>query len=472
MKKISIFLLAISSLFALSCDADFEKVNTDPNNPLVVPAHLLLGNTIRRTQVALYTVQQGGDMGLCWAQQWSKVQYNNEEQYIPRRAVIDNIWDDLYANVIYDAKVMNATAVQEGNTNLQGISLVMQANAFQILTDLFGPVPFTEAGVKGNLKPKYDSQKDVYAGIISMLTQADVLLAQDAGAIPATSDLIYAGDAKKWRKLANSLKLKALIRISKTTGVNNAAAIQTLVSAGNLMTSNDDSAQIYNLPALADANPIFAGLDGRLEYKVSSVLVDKMETYNDPRLAVFAKPVGTAFVGNIPGDESLNYSGTSAIGAFYNSMTLPGVIMSYAQVEFLLAESANEGYITGDNAVALEHFQKGIIANFLFNGLTVDEAKTYATQTSLSFAVTSTGRKIIGEQVWLALYGQGFEAWTEWRRTGFPLLVPVLDAAQPSIPSRLYYASNENSVNQANYTAAVATLTGGDKLTSRLWWMN
>ncbi len=473
MKKISIFLLAIISSITLSCDKDFEEVNTDPNNPQVVPAHLLLANTIRQTQNATYNIQQGGDMGLCWAQHWSKVQYNSEEQYIPRRGAIDNVWDVLYSGVIYDAKVMNALATKEGNTNLEAISLVMQANAFQILTDLYGPVPFSEAGIKGNLKPKYNSQQEVYTGILAMLTKADGLLTSDSGDVPSTSDLVYAGDVSKWRKLANSLKLKALIRISKASGINNAADIQSLVSAGNLMTSNSDSALIYNLDAgSTDANPIYQGLDGRLEYKVSSVLVDEMETLDDPRLEVFAKPVGSSFVGNVPGVESLNYSGTSAIGAFYNNKTLPGVILSYAQVEFLLAEAANEGFISGGNTEAVSHFNKGIESNFLFNGLTSADATTYFSQPSLQFATTPSGRVIIGTQVWLALYGQGFEAWTEWRRTGVPALLPVANAAIPSIPSRLYYAVNEASVNQSNYSAAVSTLTGGDKLTSRLWFMN
>ena len=87
-------------------------------------------------------MQQGGDMGMCWAQQVSKVQYNDEERYIPRRGAIDAIWSTLYASVISDAKSMYTLAEAEGNTNIMGISLVLQANAFQILTDLYGPIPF------------------------------------------------------------------------------------------------------------------------------------------------------------------------------------------------------------------------------------------------------------------------------------------------------------------------------------------
>ena len=144
MKKISILFVALIGLFSASCDKDFETVNIDPNNPTAVPSHLLLGNIIRVNQNVIYGMQQGGDMGMCWSQQVSKVQYNDEERYIPRRAAIDGVWSSLYASVISDAKSMYTLAEAEGNTNIMGISLVLQANAYQILTDLYGPIPYTE----------------------------------------------------------------------------------------------------------------------------------------------------------------------------------------------------------------------------------------------------------------------------------------------------------------------------------------
>lgn len=469
MKKISIFLFAIIGMFSVSCDQGFEEINTDPNRPSEVPAHLLLANTIRQTQSALYNVQQGGDMGMCWAQQWSKVQYNDEERYIPRRGAIDNVWNVLYTTVIYDAKFMQDLAVSQGNTNLEAISLIVQANAFQILTDLYGPVPFSEAGIKGNLKPKYDSQEEVYDGILAMLTRADALLASGSGEVPSTSDLVYAGDTGKWKILANSLKLKALMRISNVRNVN--AELQALVNSGNLMTSNADSANIFNLEAPDAQNPFRATLATRLEYKASTVLVSAMEALLDPRLGVFANPVGTSFVGNIPGDESLDYAGTSAVGDFYNRATLPGVILSYAQVELYLAEAAIEGKISGGLTESRTHFKNGIFANFEFNGLSAADANTYFAQTGLNYTDALSGSPVIGTQMWLALYGQGFEAWTEWRRTKFPALSPVMNADVATIPSRLFYSTVSETTNQANFAAAVSTIVGGNELTSKVWWM-
>lgn len=474
MKKISILFIALISIFTTtSCDKDFDEVNTDPNRPTEVPAYLLLGSIIRVNQNAIYGMQQGGDMGMCWAQHVSKVQYNNEERYIPRRVAIDAIWDALYASVISDAKSMYTLGEQQGNSNIQGISLVLQANAFQILTDLYGPIPFSQVFEPGNVQPAYDSQEQVYAGILAMLDQADAIIATGTGDVPASADLVYGGDMSKWRKLANSLKLKALMRISQAPGVNNAAEIQAVVNAGHLMTSNADSAQLIYLAAQPDANPIYETIvfGVRSEYKVSSVLVDNLEALNDPRLPVYAqKNSGGIYKGNEPGVEHAgNYNDYSALGTKYLDPTLPGVILSYAQVELYLAEAANEGYISGGNAAAVDHYHKGIAANFEFNGI-AGEAAAYIAQPGLAFSDTSAGRVQIGTQMWLALYGQGFEAWAEWRRTKQPSLQPVFEAAVPTIPNRLFYPTSEPLLNRASYNAAVATIPGGDELTSTIWW--
>jgi len=204
MKKISIFLLAMASFISVSCDKDFAEINEDPNRPVEVPGHLLLGNMIRINQNLIYNAQAGGDMGICWSQQWSKVQYNDEERYIPRRGVIDGVWSGLYTQVLNESLEVERLANLEGNSNLKGMAIVLRANAFQILTDLYGPIPFSEALNKDISQPKYDSQEVVYAGIISLLDQADAILASGSGTVPASSDLVYGGDASKWRKLANA----------------------------------------------------------------------------------------------------------------------------------------------------------------------------------------------------------------------------------------------------------------------------
>jgi hypothetical protein len=477
MKKISIFIFAVFALISASCDKDFEEVNTDPNNPTKVPAHLLLGNILRVNQNAIYGMQQGGDMGMCWAQHLSKVQYNDEERYIPRRASIDGVWNALYASVISDAKSMKTLAEKEENKNLQAISLVIQANAFQILTDLYGPIPFKDVFKSGVLKPSYDTQEVVYTGIIDMLTEADALFAAASSTetVVTTSDILYGGNVTKWKKLANSLKLKALMRISNK--VNVSSQVQALVNSGNLMSSITDSAELSYLAAQPDANPIYETIvfGTRTEYKMSSVFINKLNSYTDPRLPIMAaKNNAGLYVGNIPGQENpSNYLGFSSLGSLYLTPTLKGVMLSYAQVEFYLAEAASRGLISGGITESLVHYNKGIEANFAFNGLSSTAAAAYAALPNVTYTNAGGAKNNIGDQMWISLFGQGFEAWTEWRRTGVPALLPVVNAAEPTIPKRLYYESNEISLNKENYNAGVGLLgAGGDNLSTPIWWMN
>ena len=143
--------IASLAFTVVSCDKDFEEINTSPNSSQTTDPNLLLSSAITVTQNTLYNAQVGGDMGLCWAQHWSKVQYNDEERYIPRRALMNALWTNLYSGVIAEAKSAYTFAGEDGNTNLQAAALVMQANAFQILTDVYGPVPFSQAVVPGNV---------------------------------------------------------------------------------------------------------------------------------------------------------------------------------------------------------------------------------------------------------------------------------------------------------------------------------
>lgn len=472
MKRIIYLFIASMAFVAVSCDKDFEEINTSPNSPSSTDPNLLLSTAITATQNTMYNAQVGGDMGLCWAQHWSKVQYNDEEKYIPRRALMNSVWTSLYAGVIAESKSAYDLAVEAGNTNLQGISLVLQANAFQILTDVYGPVPFSEAVVPGNVRPKHDSQEEVYDGILDLLDRAEVLFASGTGDFTSSADLVYGGDVTKWRKFAASLKLKALMRISKKRNVS--ADVQSLVASGLLMSSNSDSAELAYTASQPDANPIYETIvyGNRNEYKVSSVLVSTLNSLIDPRLPIFAKTNNAGlYVGNTPGVENPgNYNGFSSPGNKYLDPTLPGVFLSYAQVQFYLAEAANEGIIPGGVTQAKVHYVNGIEANFQFNGL--GSASVYVSNPSVDFSSQSEAREKIGTQMWLALYGQGIEAWTEWRRTGYPALSPVANAAIAQIPSRFYFSTDSQNYNQVNYAAASATLSNGDTMLSNVWWMN
>ena len=476
MKKINIILYTfLSFVLFTGCDKGFEEFNVDPNNSTVVPAHLLLGGPQKKYMNIMYSVQYGGDMGACWAQQWSKVQYNDEARYVPRRGVIDDIWDVMYADVISESKAMYDLAGAEGNNSLKGAGLVMQAVAYQTLVDLYGPIPFTEAIDGNNLQPAYDSESLVYEGIIQMLSDASTLLASGKGTITSSSDLFYGGNVSNWIKLANSLKFRALMRISSTKNVM--VDLQALM--GKMFTSNADNAQISYLSTQPDANPIWETIvDGnRAEYKINSVMVEMLTSLNDDRLAVYAgenasgnivgKPSGFGVQTTLPNEDlGYTYANISPLGEKYLTATLPGVLMSYSQLALLIAQAANEGYITGGITSAQEWYQEGIKASFDFNGIS---SVDYLAQSSIGFSTKADARIKIATQEWIALFGQGFESWTEWRRNKIPVLAPAAESLIDQIPSRLFYPTTEPSLNKENYEAGVQTI-GSDNLTAPLFW--
>ena len=476
MKKINIILYTFLSLAIFTgCDRGFEELNVDPNNSTVIPAHLLLGGPQRIFMNTMYEAGYGGDMGACWAQQWSKVQYNDEARYVPRRTVIDAIWNNIYTNVIAESKAMYNLAQEEDNNSLKGAGLVMQAVGYQTLVDFFGPIPFTEAINPDILQPAYDDETVVYEGILTMLTEASTLLASGNGTITATSDLFYGGDVSKWLKLANSLKFRALMRISSQRNV--ASELQALV--GKMFTSNADNAQISYLTAAPDANPIWETIvdDNGAEYKINSVIVEILNDLNDPRLAVYAgknasgnilgKPSGFGVATTIPNEAlGYTYANISPLGDKYLAATLPGVLMSYSQLSFLIAQAANEGLISGGLAMASKKYKQGITASFEFNGL---NSANYLAQLGIDITSQSDARIKIATQEWIALFGQGFESWTEWRRNKIPALTPAAESDIDQIPSRFYYPKTEPSLNKDNYDAGVVKL-GADNLTSPLFW--
>jgi len=475
MKRFKIItILFFSFLVTVSCDSDFEEINKDPNNPLAVPSDLLIPGIARAAQNRSYSTFTGGDMGACWSQQFSKVQYNDEERYIPRQSVISAVWNDYYSVVIADADAMYNIAEAEGNNNMMGVALTLQAYGYAFLTDVYGAIPFTEAitADEGNIAPAYDSQETVYTGIFAMLDQA-ISLFGTGGTINATNDIIYGGNANLWKKFASSLKFRALMRASGKMDV--ASQLQALVSAGNLFISNAEDAKLVYLGADPSANPLYESIvfGTRGEWKVNSVMVDILANDNDPRLKVYAglneddvyrgKPSG--FV-DVPNDD-YNYTNVSPLGDFYLRPELPGFFISNPELKFLMAEAVTKNYISGDaNALYIE----AITASLDFNEVPSGEQNSFMALKALS-TTQATALEQIATQNWIALFSQGVESWNEWRRTGYPALSPAFEADLNVIPSRYNYPTSEASVNKTNYEAAVST-QGPDNLTTPVWWMN
>jgi hypothetical protein len=467
----------LSCLLVFSCTQDFEEINTNPNGPITVPAVLLIPSLAEGTMDILYSTFNGGDMGSCWAQHWAKVQYNDEERYKPRATQFDAIWNGLYAGTIQDANIMYTLAVSESNENLQGVALVMKAYAFSVLTDIFGDIPYSQAlkAQEGINLPAYDTQEEVYTALLAMLDDANDLFSADGGTIDATSDIVYGGDHTKWQKFANALKFRLLMRMSNRADFSLEADLQEIVDDRAIFSSNDDEAKLVYLAAAPNNNPVNASIVGgnRAEYKVNKVLVDLLISTGDPRLEVYAQPnTDDEYRGkpsgiiDVPSDE-WSYDNISPIGEPYIAAEAPAYFVSYAEQELLIAEAAKRGLITGGDAVAEIHYDNGVLASMDANGIDAATAASYLTGNGYSAV---NGETLIQMEKWVALYGQGIEAWTEWRRTQIPALTPALEGAIAEIPSRYQYPPTEQALNGTNYDAAVA-VQGADLLTTKVWWM-
>lgn len=481
------YALAMASTVALvtACTSDFEEINKNPNGPVEIPSHLFLPSMIEATADQYYSTFLGGDMGSCWIQHWAKIQYNDEERYNPRVTSINNWWNLLYARPLEDAKQMHDLAVSEGNQKIRGVALIWSAYVYSMLTDSYGDIPYTQAlkAKEGNTAPAYDRQQDIYPALIDSLESAVTYL-EGAGSIPAAQDIMYAGNDTKWIKFANSLRFRLLMRMSAKVDVG--AELQAIATEGNVFTSNDDNAQLNYLGQNPNANPIWNTVvfTTRLEWRINETLVTVLNDLGDPRLNVYGQPNNVGDIrGAAPGIEEpttngYDFNNTSLFGEYFLQPTTPAVFMDFAELNFLMAEAAKKGDIAGGDVAAAEYYNAGVAASFdTYNGFTNEDgsvismvAAAYLSNAGVAYN-PATALEQIGTQKWIALFGQGVEAFAEWRRTGFPVLSPAVDPIGISeIPSRYTYPSDEQNFNKSNYTAASAAI-GGDELTTKVWWM-
>jgi len=477
MKKILIIFLAIVTTgFFNSCDKDFGEINKTGDNPEFVPSSMLIGTAVRAAMNTIYSTFNGSEIGENWVQHNALTDYNNPDRYRPRVTSMDGVWNQLYY-AASQANQMEELAVVEDNSVNQGVAKVIKAYCFLMITDLYGDVPFSEAltgASEGNFNPVYDAQEDVYDGVFAMLDAAIPQLA-GSGTIDPNMDILYGGDATKWNKFAHSLKFRALMRISSKRDVS--SELQALVDSKMLFSSNADEAKLVYTSASPEANPLFETIvdQGRDEHKLSATFVNHMIDFSDPRLPIMASPVDgetDVYVGKPNGFEQspldgYNAADVSGIGALYLEATAPAYLVSYTELLLLEAEAAEKGYITGVTAQA--KYEAAIVNSMTENG--VSDYESYMADTRVAYSAADA-LKQIGQQKWIILFCQGFEAWTEWRRTGYPELTMAVDPLDnvAAIPSRLKYESTEVSVNGVNYKAAVAA-QGPDELTTKIWWL-
>ncbi len=485
MNKLNIFLVAlILSMVTISCTKDFEEINTNNNAPEKVTPQLLLPD-IQRDMIN-QVLGEGWGIGNIVIQHTAKNQFVNEDRYL--WGEINGIWNTTYSK-LRDIQNIIIAAESTNDNGTKAVALIMRAWMFSLITDAYGDVPYSEAikAKDGIFYTKYDSQEAVYAGILADLKEANQLLGSTSGIVGG--DLIYAGNLSKWRKLANALRVRYLVRISnKKSPAAELTEIINNASANPLFVGNEDNATYTFRATAPDQFPLFSARSGSFnEFRASKFMLDTLVSLSDPRLTIYfratPKTEGTAnpeYIGIPNGlDETISqdYAGgaenQSRISDIYyeNAVTTQGlsiakgVIMTYAELQFLLAEAVAKGWITGE---ANTYYQAGINASFGFYGLTTPSNYMDKSEVKLTSNADDNLKKI-GFQKWISFFYQGMEAWFDWRRTKIPTLKPAISNQNGGkIPVRFIYPIIEQGLNGPNRLEAVSR-QGGDDINTLMW---
>ncbi len=467
MKK---YLLLITSVVILSCasDNDFELLNKDPNNPTQVSAEALFTSATKSLFDQMESTNVNTNIFRLLSQYWTETTYIDESNYdFNTRNIPQNHWGEMYRDVLYDLKNAKANASTDKQ---KGMITVLEVYTWQQLVDTFGDIPYTNAlQGKEEPTPAYDDDAVIYTNLLVRINSAITLLnASDAGFTGA--DIIYGGNIEKWKKLANSVKLKIAMRMADADNTTIAqTAAQEAVSAG-VFTSNDDNATLAYQNSTPNTNPLWVDLvqSNRSDFVVANTIVDYMNTLEDPRRATyFDNNLGAGiYTGGTYGDNN-TFSVYTHIGDRMYDPTFRGVLLDYAEVSFLLAEARERNYTVGGTAES--HYTDGITASMLDWGVESSDINDYLANPAVNYTTaTGTWRQKIGFQFWLAMYNRGFEGWCIYRKYDAPRMNTAVISGLP-VPNRYTYPLNEPTLNAINYQAA-ATAIGGDLQATKVFW--
>lgn len=486
--KIILGVIAAGMLFS-SCNKDFKEVNTNPNTLPETRPELLLESAI----YAVRTANQSREHRLIHEMMQVHVTVSNSDEihrYIIRPSESDYMWNVWYPQLtnikeVYEsAKKLSVLPNQTYNLSYMGISRVLEAWVMSLITDTYGNVPYTEAnrGKTDNIfQPKFDDQKSIYDSLFVRLEEANTLLAQNL-ALPTAlmaRDPLFAGDLAKWRKFGNSLYLRLLLRASGRAESNAAAKIlqmlQTTPANYPIMASNAESAilRFTTTAPYVSAFNTYRDFDFNGENGLSEFFINTLNTWADPRLTKWASTVASAYVGIPSGYAPGNQQDRqSAYLAALKNEPLTGNILSYAEVQFMLAEAAVKGYA---NAASAKTFYENGVNNAITNwGLTVPVGHLLKPSILWNDLETTAQKmeKII-TQKYFTFFFTDFQSWFEHRRTGYPVL-PAGPGLQNGgiMPTRFVYPVSVQSLNKVNYDAAVAGMGGPDDMHTKVWWDN
>lgn len=482
MRKI-LFICAAS--LALGACGKFGDTNVSPTQLTVASTKALLTNSLQSFNDLILGNTAASRLGSLYVQHLAEGPYPGPSLYSDRNLSFATWYTGPLYNLETIIKYNNeGSAAANGNgskDNQIAVARILKSYLYILMTDRYGDLPYSKA-LKGNeaFAPAYDKQQDIYTGVFKELAEAVAQIKEAESKV--VGDVLLNGDMAAWKRFANTLRMVMALRLSKADPAKGKAEYAAALAAGVISSNAQNISYKFLAGDPNNYNPWYNNysVSNRNDYAISKTMTDYMNPKSDPRLKVYAEPLaGGAIIGlpygrnaavNIPAAYSrIGIAFGGPTGAAGQGAPIP--IYNYAQVLFMQAEAAKIGYTgTVDDAAAKTFYEAAIKASWEQYG--VYNAAAYATYIALPEVAydPATGYQKIMTEKWVHMYLNGWEAWSDWRRTGFPALTKAQDAVDSrGIPFRIGYPTNEATLNGDNYKAAVATL-GTDDNYAKIWW--
>ncbi|WP_316820438.1 SusD/RagB family nutrient-binding outer membrane lipoprotein [Pedobacter gandavensis] len=486
--KYKTILVLFASLLA-ACTKDFEEINTNPNSPETTNTEFLMSEVVLSTAYA-YQENAVGRRPASAARYLTLVRNTGYDLF--DWGPVD--WDDIYARLSVNKTFME-TAQKRSENQYVAIGKIIKAFNFGYLTDLYGDMPYYQAlkSKENNvIYPEYDQQQLIYPDLLKELREANDLLKGSIPEINAKADVMFKGKALQWRKFANTLRLRMLLRISKNyaSAYTEMQEILNDKAAFPIFESSADNAEIPYLGNLASyswpGGPLAMIDFDYQKTKVSKELVDRLVQRNDPRLGVWVEPVKNTtgstvdpnkYVGvpNAIDAPSAYNGGEDHVSLFSSSFfrknggssnpLLKASLVTYTELCFILAEAMQKGRLTVPGETAESMYYKAIKESMTSYSLTAPPS--YYEQAIVKY---DGSQEQLITQKWMAMLFKGAEGWFDQRRTGYPAFVTGPLAAGRGIPKRYVFPDSESAKNKQNYQKAVSVF-GADKESTLMWYL-
>lgn len=494
----SSFIICLLVAITAGCSKDdLLDLNEDTKNPKEVSGEFLFSNAQKELSDQMASTNVNWNILKLWSQYWTETSYPDESQYnLTSRNIPAQVWTAYYRNTLGNLNRSKQLMTSQAATEAEGlpeeevnrinkerdnklaIADIMMVYTYTRLVDTFGNIPYFQAlDIDATTTPAYDDAEVIYEDLFDRLDESLATLDPAYASFTPAAEYLYNADIDSWITFANSLKFKMAITVADVSGLR--PGDRATEAVGNIISSQAQNAYFPYTTGVPNTNPLHVDLvlSGRKDFVAANTLVDYMNDLEDPRREFYFDSNQTDSIG---GDLIVVYKGGtygatnvydnySAVNTQFREPTYPNTILSYSEMQFYLAEAAENGMLGGD---AETYYNEAIRASIMDDwGGTQADVDTYLGQPNVAWGTAAaTWQEKIAMQEWIAFYMRGLEGWTTWRRLDAPVLntPPIFDTGYV-LPVRYRYPIQEQTINGANWAAAAADI-GGDEKETKIFW--